>query len=129
MSKEILVFGEKTFKITVPDGARITFGPWSPPSKEARYEPQPRNGTLRVYEGAKSTENIIAVFSGVQGFRDLSLGYAEVVAREEGSIIWKDDKEGYMREEKVKRSEDWIMPTTPELTNGAAHDEDEAATQ
>lgn len=126
MSKEILVFGDKTFKITVPDGATITFGPWSPPSKDARYEPQPRNGTLRVYEGSKSTANIIAVFSGVTGFRDLSLGYAEVVAREEGSIIWKDDKEGYLREEKVRRGEDWITPHA-QLTNGADYSDEEAA--
>ncbi len=111
MSKQILVFGDRTFKVTVPDGARITFGPWSPPSEKARYEPQPRNGTLRIYEGKKSTENIIAVFSGVSGFRDLSLDYAEEVAKEEGATIWKSDSNGYEREEKVQRSAYWDDPT------------------
>jgi hypothetical protein len=32
--KELLVFGERTFKIKVPDDAAITFGPWSPPRKD-----------------------------------------------------------------------------------------------
>ncbi len=125
MPKQILVFGDKTFKVTVPDGARITFGPWSPPSEKARYEPQPRNGTLRIYEGTKSTENIIAVFSGVQGFRDLSLGYSEEVAREEGAVIWKDDEQGYMREEKVQRKKDWIVPSLESSDNGHVEDVEE----
>jgi len=28
--RQLLVFGEKTFKIEVPDDAKITYGPWSP---------------------------------------------------------------------------------------------------
>jgi hypothetical protein len=112
MSKQILVFGHKTFKVTVPYGASITFGPWSPPSEAARYAPGEKamSGTLRIYEGAKSTTNILAVFSGVRGFRDLSLGYAEEVAREEGAVIWNDDEKGYQRETKTSRSKKWIVP-------------------
>lgn len=113
MSKQLLVFGHKTFKITIPDGAKVTFGPWSPPTGQSRYDGSDKalSGTLRVYapEG-KSTENIIAVFSGVKGFRDLSLGYAEEVAREEGATIWKSDEHGYEREEKARSKREWIVP-------------------
>lgn len=112
--KQLLVFGETTFKITVPDNAKITFGPWSPPIKgEFRGDREALKGTLRIYEGSK--DNILACFAGITGFRDLSLQYAEQVAKEEGAIIWKDDKDGYTREEKIKRSEDWIEPTVPLL--------------
>lgn len=117
--KELLVFGEKTFKLTVPDDAKITFGPWSPP-KEGRFSDSndSKRGTLRVYKGSK--ENIVAVFAGVTGFRDLSLAYAEEVAKEEGATIWKDDEHGYVREDKFKRSKEWMEPAIPALTNGHA---------
>lgn len=120
--RELLVFGSKTFKITVPDEAKVTFGPWSPPgSGESKYALSEKalNGTLRVYENAKTGAGILAVFSGVTGFRETSLGYAEEVAREEGAVIWKSDQDGYQREEKVSTKRNWI---TPSLTSG----EDEA---
>lgn len=49
--KTILVEGEKTFRITVPDDAAITFGgPWSPPSKDGGFRDQEsKRGTLRIY--------------------------------------------------------------------------------
>jgi len=113
MPKELLVFGDKTFKITVPDDAKITFGPFSPPSRMTGYNNSPERalGTLRIYQ--KTKDNIIAVFSGVKGFRDLSLDYSEEVAREEGAIIWKSDQKGYSREEKVQQSREWT--STKEL--------------
>jgi len=114
MSRTLLVFGRKTFKITVPDDAKITFGPWSPPSSTAKGYTDPSGksmaGTLRVYESAKTGSSILAVFSDISGYRDLSIGYEEEVAREEGAIIWKSDKDGYRREEKVKRQTDWLDP-------------------
>ena len=118
MGRELLVFGQKTFKIRVPDDSRITFGPWSPPSvgEKSNYSTTERAlaGTLRVYQGkTKTSEDVIAVFSGVTGFRDLSLGYAEEVAREEGATIWKDDEEGYVRESKVSSKKAWITPELP----------------
>lgn len=112
--RQLLVLGPKTFKITIPDDAKVTFGPWSPPVKRERGgrswdEPSDKQGTLRIYSGkSEKTGNILAVFAGVHGFRDLTLGYAEEVAREEGATIWKDDEKGYMREDKVKRTKDWV---------------------
>ena len=113
-SKQLLVFGEKTFKITVPDDAKITFGPWSPPQKGFGGDRDSLKGTLRIYR--KSKDNIIACFAGVSGFRDLDMQYAEQIAKEEGAVIWKDDKDGYQREEKVKRAQEWVVnPETPAL--------------
>lgn len=117
-TRELLVFGEKTFRIQVPADAKITFGPFSPPNQGQRdnwVASGKAVGTLRIYKGSK--ENIVACFSNVSGFRDLSLDYAEEVAREEGAVIWKSDKDGYQREEKVQRASDWVEPAK-ELTNG-----------
>jgi hypothetical protein len=123
MSKTILVEreGKKDFRIVVPDDAKLTFGPWSPPTGQSRYDNSDRSlrGTLRIYKGSKSTENVIAVFSGVTGFRDLSLDFMEKVVVEEGSTIWKNDQNGYMRETKSQGSSQWVVPEVPALaTNG-----------
>lgn len=116
--RQLLVFGAKTFKITIPDDARVTFGPWSPPNPKNpdRFDQESRKGTLRVYRGSEKTGCALAVFSNVAGFRDLSIGYAEEVAREEGAVIWKDDERGYTREEKVKREREWVE--APALPSG-----------
>ena len=107
--KTLLVLAEKNFKITIPEDSKITFGPWSPPSKKGEYRPEgERVGTLRIYR--KTKDNIVACFAGVTGFRDLSLAYAEEVVREEGAVIWKDDEKGYIRDEKIKREKDWVGP-------------------
>ena len=107
--RQLLVFGDRTFKIEIPDDAKITFGPWSPPTRgqdsHAWHQSGKSAGTLRIYQGSK--ENIVALFAGVTGFRDLSLSYAEQVAVEEGATIWKDNEEGYVRESKVSRSKSW----------------------
>lgn len=122
--KELLVFGDKTFKITVPDDAKITFGPFSPPGKMGYTGSQERAvGTLRVYQ--KTKDNIIAVFAGVKGFRDLSLDYEEEVAREEGAIIWKSDKDGYKREEKVQRASEWVDPVAQIQEAGGSDDDND----
>lgn len=124
MKRELLVFGPKTFKVTIPEDSRITFGPWSPPTGAEKYATSERAlvGTLRIYQGkTKTSEDVIGVFSGVTGFRDLSLGYAEEVAKEEGATIWKDDEKGYVRETKVKREKAWVVPQLP----APAEDEEE----
>ena len=112
--KQLLVFGDKTFKISIPDDAKVTFGPFSPPTKGQSYNEDRARGTLRIYQGTK--ENILACFAGVHGFRDLSLQYAEEVAKEEGATIWKSDENGYEREEKRSSRREWVdveVPTLP----------------
>lgn len=108
--RTLLVTGDKTFKLDIPDDAKLTFGPWSPPKKNGGFGPDGAKGTLRVYQGTK--ENIIACFSGVESFREISaVGYAEQVAKEEGATVWKSDHEGYVREEKVTRKHEWKPDT------------------
>ena len=101
----------KQIRITVPDGAQLTFGPWSPPGKRGEFQDGRAVGTLRIYQGSK--DNIIGCFSGIVSFRDMGLEYAEEVAREEGATIWKSDEKGYMREDKVKRTKDWVAALPP----------------
>lgn len=109
--RTILVFGEKTFKLEVPDEAKITFGPWSPGSNSKYGGEASQKGTLRVYESSSDKSNLLGVFSGVTGYRDEHLNYSEQIAREEGAILWKSDKDGYSREEKVQRQEEWTQQT------------------
>lgn len=128
--RQLLVFGDKTFKIEIPDDAKITFGPWSPPTKGQDsigwHQSGRSTGTLRIYQGSK--ENIVALFAGVTGFRDLSLSYAEQVAVEEGASIWRDDEEGYVREDKVSRRRGWspgdVGPPSIEMKTKPKTDED-----
>lgn len=110
--RDLLVFGEKTFKISIPGSSKITFGPFSPPTASSKgyggIDPSRAIGTLRIYDGTK--DNIIACFTGVRSFRELSLDYQEEVAVEEGARIWKSDEKGYVREEKVSSQRKWIEP-------------------
>ena len=78
MSRTLEVWGERNFTIDVPDTAKVTFGPWSPPNAKGGHYGTERGGTLRIYAGKTVASNVIAVFSGVSGFRDTSLTYEEL---------------------------------------------------
>ena len=84
MPRKLIVWGEKDFTVEIPDDAKVTFGPFSPPTAASTTKPSygvsgSRSGTLRIYKGTKTTENVIAVFAGVDGFRDESLAFEETV--------------------------------------------------
>jgi hypothetical protein len=111
--RTLLVEGNKTFKVTIPDDAKVTFGPWSPGEKNNYEGANARTGTLRVYADKSASASILGVWSGVKSFREVTLEYSEQVAKEEGAIIWKSDKDGYNREEKVSRAVDWNDPLAP----------------
>jgi hypothetical protein len=94
--RHLLVHGDgEDFILTIPDDAKVTFGPWSPPTAASSSYSGSRNrdGTLRVYKGSKSTENVMAVFGGVRGFRDMDLE-VEVVSHKPPapptSVTWED---------------------------------------
>ena len=126
--RELLVFGDKTMRIGIPENADITFGPFSPPSGENKYgrSAEDKRGTLRVYTKKGNGKYLLAVFSGVKGFRDLSqIDYSEEVAREEGAVIWNSDRNGYQREEKVKRSSEWVSSEDLLLTTGDDESEED----
>lgn len=77
--RKILVFDvDGKFTVEVPDDAKLTFGPAIPYPARAEqrslgFNPGggDRSYSLRIYKGSK--ENLLAVFAGVKGFRDLSL--------------------------------------------------------
>ena len=124
--RELLVFGDKDFKITVDAESKITFAPFSPPrANDSRgYGGGERSsvGTLRIY-AENNEKRIIAVFAGVRGFRDMSLDYIEKVIVEEGATIWKNDENGYMRDSKVEGSAKWVQPA-PALPSPADDDDE-----
>lgn len=111
MSRVLIVKAQKTFRITVPDEAKITFGPWSPQTESSKYaSDKALVGTLRVYANDGAKASVLAVFSGVTEYRDTSIEYEERIVVEEGSTVWNSDRTGYKREEKVKRDESWALP-------------------
>ena len=108
--RTILVFGDKTFKLTIPAEARLTFAPWSPPPRDGRgWDQEAKSGTLRIYEGA-GEKSILAVFAGVRGFRDTSLDYMEEVAVQKGATIWSDDAGRYTRDSNFSEEKAWVVP-------------------
>lgn len=115
MTRTLLVEGKKTFRINIPDDARVTFGPFSPPTGEGKYGGGEKAlaGTLRVYShGTKTTETVLAVFTDVRGFRDLSaVEYEERVATEEVRTVWKSDQNGYKSEVSGKVGGQWVSDT------------------
>lgn len=122
MARTILVEGKKVMRVTIPDDARITFGPWSPPTGENKYAVTEKalTGTLRIYKGGttKANETTLAVFSGVSGFRDLSVvDVSERVATEEVRTVWKSDANGYSQEVVGSVGAAWVDPVA-ELAAG-----------
>jgi|SRR5215467_10927323 len=111
--REILVSaGPRRFKLTIPEDAVISFGPWSPPREGSRQAYDDKVGTLRIY--TKDKKDILGCFSGVTSFRDTSrLGYAEEIAKEEVSTVWRDDHDGFYREVRGKREQEWIRDPEP----------------
>lgn len=98
---------DEEYRVTIPPGARITFGPTIPYQKKNKngYSTESHDGySLRVYETAKN-DSLIAVFSGVSSFRDISMPHAKLIIREAGKSVWKSDEEGYKVEEEVKREQ------------------------
>lgn len=73
--RTIKVWGERDFVLEVSDDSKITFGPFSPPGSKG-WSGGSARGTLRVYQG-KTATSVIAVFAGVDGFRDMGLRYEE----------------------------------------------------
>lgn len=99
----------RKFKVTVPEGSQVTFGPFSPPPRKSsgfEWSESAKAGTLRIY--GKTKQDILAVFSRVQGFRDLSVQYMEEIISEGGSTLWKSDEHGLVQETKSHRNKVWV---------------------
>lgn len=126
MARTILIMfeGKREAKAVIPDDSKLTFGPWSPGAKTDAYNAKALTGTLRVYRGKTDTSGVIGVWSGVTGYRDLSMiDYSEKTTIETGSSVWKSDKRGYETKTSVQTDEEW---SNPQLTAGEI-DENAAA--
>jgi len=86
---------DKEFKLVVPAGSKLTFGPAVPYANKPGYPSDGGRGyALRVYAG-KAADTLMACFCNVAEFRDLSLEVAKLVIREAGKTVWKSDEKGY----------------------------------
>lgn len=111
--------GAKEARLTIPDDARVTFGPFSPPAGDKTVDYGRGNdgrskGTLRVYAGGstKATESVLAVITGVESFFDTAVvDFEEAVATEEVRKVWKSDASGYRTETVANISKEWVDPT------------------
>lgn len=95
------------YRVTIPAGARVTFGPTIPYQKKSKngYASESHDGySLRVYENEKN-DSLIAVFSGVSSFRDIAIPHAKLIIRESGKSVWKSDEEGYKVEHEIKKEQ------------------------
>lgn len=103
----------RKFKVTVPEGSQVTFGPFSPPPRRNSssrdftvYSDGDKAGTLRIY--GKTKQDILAVFAGVRSFRDLTVQYMEEIISEGGSTLWKSDEHGLVQETRSHRNKVWV---------------------
>jgi len=105
------------FKVTIPSDARLTFGPNVPYAKgqQVNYS---QGYALRIYRGPKKSEDLMAVFSSVEWFREETLDVSRLVVREAGKAVWKSNEKGYSVQEAVHRDETWVA----KLTAGDAPD-------
>lgn len=99
--------GDGEFKVDLPAEAKLTFGPAVPYARKPGYAPENQGGyALRVYVGSK--ENLVAVFNGVQWFREIGIPVSRLVIREAGKSVWKSDDKGYEVQHDVKRDAQWV---------------------
>lgn len=94
---------DSELRIEIPKTARVTFGPSVPYTPKNGFGQHQGSGySLRVYED--TTQNsLVAVFSNIVSFRDLTIPCFKAIVKESGQTLWKSDEEGYQVETKVKK--------------------------
>lgn len=94
------------FKLDVPEGARLTFGPDVPFERRGHNGPfttPSRAYSLRIYIG----DELIACLAGVHWFRKETIPMSRLIHVETGRKVWESSKDGYKIEEAVKKDSDW----------------------
>jgi hypothetical protein len=95
--REIMVqTHDGTFKVEVPDDAKLTYGYFNPGQKENprgfESNQDQRRACLRVYKGSPKNGVQLAAFTGVVSFRDTELKVTRLVAKVKGEEqFWQDD--------------------------------------
>lgn len=70
----VVKYMDEKKKVTIPDGATVTFGPSIPgPMAKSRdqyggYQPREMEYALRIYEGGSAKTPLIGVLTGVRSF-------------------------------------------------------------
>lgn len=106
---------EGEFKVDLPANAKLTFGPNVPFARGDGHVTSQHGYALRVY--VESKENIIAVFTNVRWFRDITLPVFRKVLKEAGKTLWRSDEQGFKVEREVKREESFEREVV-KLTDG-----------
>ena len=107
----------KEHRVDVPKGAKLTFGPavpYAPKTQQAVYMASHAQGyALRIYDGTM----LLACFTGVAEFRDLSITKATVVVRESGKTVWKSDESGFSVSTEGTRQRSMVPDEAVKLLN------------
>ena len=96
------------FKIRVPEGGNVTFGPALPGvRKGGNFGDARMEYALRVY-GPGGAKDLRAVFTGIREFRDLDLPHSKAIVKEAGKTLWKSDETGYEVSTSVKKDKAYL---------------------
>lgn len=98
---------QSEFRVVLPVGARVTFGPDIPNQRANHMHDGQRSYALRVYAG-RGNDTLIACFSHVQWFRDTALDVSRLIIREAGKTLWKNDEKGYEVNTSVQRDAQFV---------------------
>lgn len=101
--------GKGEFKVLVPAGGRVTFGPAVPrPQGQRGWNSEGRmEYALRIY-GPRGEKDLRAVFTGIHEFRDMDIEHARAVVKEAGKVLWKSDEKGYEVSQSVQRDKEYL---------------------
>ena len=103
--KQFLVRTTKeTFKVSIPDTWKVTFGPGAPPNNKNRYDTE-KPWCLRFYEAENRQR---ACFTGVLEFRDVSLPIERQVTSEKGEVRWQTSTDGSEEHKQVQREKKFV---------------------
>lgn len=103
--------GGERLRITIPEGAKVTFGPLVPSGgRKSPYHTSPEDsgGTaLRIYSGT-SKEDQLACFRNVRNFRDASLVVEKEVVDEKAEAEVVRDADGTRVQNREERIKKWV---------------------
>jgi hypothetical protein len=93
-------------KVTVPAAWKVTFDAFQPGSLSGSS--QAHAPTIRFYEGSK--ENQRAVITGVQAFRDMSIGIEEEIVKTQEETFSRETDEGIKNVAMNVSVKTWVNP-------------------
>lgn len=86
---------DKEKRVTLPVGARLTFGPTIPYGKGQSYDAS-HGYSLRIYEG-KGQDTLVAVICDVRTFWDIDIHIDTLILKREGKTAWESSSDGSLK--------------------------------